>query len=264
VVEPNHYRKWEIDFGLKKHTVGNEMLYVRTKFYVAQTNVSGTYLGLWRVGSFDKPIAASGAQYLAADTFHEIPLAPASQLLDPNGKLVLLFENQNKTALMFPLEDGLEVLYRQGGFGGNFIRALGILLCSLILVSVLGLASASLMSFPVAAFFSISLLLVALSSGTLASVVQEGTIGGRDHETGAASTGWIDTLLLPVFKGILEIVHLVQQFSPVDSLSTGRSISGEQLALAFGQIVLVLGGFLAMVGIYCFSRRELATAQGHT
>ena len=35
-----------------------------------------------------------------------------------------------------------------------------------------------------------------------------------------------------------------------------------ELGKAFGQIVLLLGGIIATVGIWSFSRRELATAQG--
>jgi hypothetical protein len=33
--------------------------------------------------------------------------------------------------------------------------------------------------------------------------------------------------------------------------------------LAFGQIVLLLGGIVALIGNFVFSRRELATAQGN-
>src|SRR6185503_4722905 len=140
---------------------------------------------------------------------------------------------------------GLEVLYREGGFGLNFSRGLGIIWCWLALLAALGLASASLMSFPVAAFFSISVLLVALSSGTLANVVQEGTVMGMDHEGGASGGSWIDLFLIPFFRMILGVVKLAQDFSPVDALSTGRSITWSQFARAFAQIVLLLGGVLA-------------------
>jgi hypothetical protein len=71
----------------------------------------------------------------------------------------------------------------------------------------------------------------------------------------------VDTVMLPVFKGILWIIKQVQQFSPVDSLSTGRSISWPELGRAVGEIVLLLGGILALFGIFAFHRRELATAQ---
>ena len=65
-----------------------------------------------------------------------------------------------------------------------------------------------------------------------------------------------------MFKGMLTVISLAENFSPIDALSTGRSISWSELGAAFGQIVLLLGGILAVVGIILFSRRELATAQG--
>ena len=260
VVPPNHMRKWTIDLGLRRHLLRDRPLSIRVKFYAAETNVSGTYLGLWQVGTSTEVKARSNPQGLAANTFHEIGL-PAN-IWDENGRFEILFENRNNIALIFPLDPDLEVLYREGGFGLNYFRGLAILFCWLTLLAALGLAAASLLSFPVAAFCSISLLVVALSSGTLASVVQEGGLGGANHETGAISTTWIDVLILPLFKAILNVVQLVEGFSPIDSLSTGRSIPWGQLGKAFAQVVLLLGGLLAGAGIIFFTRRELATAQG--
>ena len=46
-------------------------------------------------------------------------------------------------------------------------------------------------------------------------------------------------------------------------LSTGRSISWTRTrSRAVGQIVLLMGGLLGLIGIFIFNRRELATAQG--
>ena len=47
--------------------------------------------------------------------------------------------NLSETAFLFPLEDGLEVLYRESGFTVNFARGLGIILCWLALLASLGL-----------------------------------------------------------------------------------------------------------------------------
>ena len=55
---------------------------------------------------------------------------------------------------------------------------------------------------------------------------------------------------------------MVKAHSPVDALSTGRSITWSQLGLAFGQIVVLLAGCFSMAGIVILNRRELATAQG--
>jgi hypothetical protein len=68
---------------------------------------------------------------------------------------------------------------------------------------------------------------------------------------------------VPIFQGALKIINLVQNFSPIDSLSTGRSIRWGQLGLAVLQIVVLLGGFFCVLGILLFARRELATAQGN-
>jgi hypothetical protein len=59
------------------------------------------------------------------------------------------------------------------------------------------------------------------------------------------------------------VINLVRDFSPVEALSTGRSISWESLGMAFLQIVIVLGGLLAICGIAVFNKRELAAAQSN-
>lgn len=261
VVPPNHLRRWTIDLGLQRHLLRDQPLFLRVKFYAAQTNQAGTYLGLWQVGPPDSARSRSLPQSLAANTFHEISIPP--NLFDESGKLTIDFENRNNIALIFPLEEGLEVLYREGGFALNFARGLSIIWCWLALLAALGLASASLLSFPVAAFCSVSVLIVALSSGTLANVVREGTVTGANHETGATAGSWIDLVLIPCFRLILGVVNLVQNVSPVEALSTGRSIAWSQLGMTFAQVVLLLGGGLALVGIVLFTLRELATAQSN-
>ncbi len=131
------------------------------------------------------------------------------------------------------------------------------------LLAALGLAAASLLSFPVAAFFSLGLLVMALSSNTLAGAVEEGTIAGYNAERGTKGSSPADVLVIPAFRAALRLIHLALDFSPVNSLSTGRSVTWGQLGLAFGEIVLLMGGSLSLVGIVIFTRRELATAQAN-
>ncbi len=164
---------------------------------------------------------------------------------------------------MFPLEDGIEVLYRQGGFGLNFVRGLGIISCWLALLATIGLSAGSFLSFPVASFVSLAILLVGLSSGTVKQVVEEGGISAVNQNTGTVDDpAAIDRIAVPFFRGLLAVINLVQGFSPIDSLSTGRSVTWGQLSRAGAQIVLLLGGVFSAVGITTFTRRELATAQG--
>jgi hypothetical protein len=102
-----------------------------------------------------------------------------------------------------------------------------------------------------------------LSSGTLAEAVDAGTVVGGNGETGVMGHSPLDLVLIPLFKAFLTVINLVKVFSPVDALSSGRSISWTELGMAFGQIVLLLGGIIGGIGILLFNRRELATAQGN-
>jgi hypothetical protein len=156
----------------------------------------------------------------------------------------------------------MEVLYPEGGFVLNFARGLGIIFCWMALLAALGLTAASFLSFPVATFFSLAILAIGLSSGTLADAVSNGTVGAGNEETGVAGHSAVDTVLIPMFKGMLTVINLAESFSPIDALSNGRSIPWSELGAAFGQIVLLLGGIVAIIGIILFSQRELAAAQG--
>jgi hypothetical protein len=262
VVQPGYSRTWQIDLGSAKNYLHNQPLQLRIKFNAAQKSSSGTYLALWEVGVPDtaKLWRTETPMSLAPDTVHEFQIPP--DLPDTNGVLTITFVNPNNTALLFPLEDGMEVLYPEGGFALNFARGLAIIFCWMALVAALGLAAASFLSFPVATFFSLAMLVVALSSSTLTDAVASGSVGAGNEETGVAGHSAADVILIPFFKAILAVIGLVENFSPIDSLSSGRAITWSELGFAFGQIVLLPGGIIALAGIGLFQRRELATAQG--
>ncbi|PAW86450.1 MAG: hypothetical protein B9S33_08100 [Pedosphaera sp. Tous-C6FEB] len=281
VVPPRMGRTWVIDTGLAHRQLLNTPIYLRIKFRSSQYSVKPeTYGTMWEIGppKSDKRIRIS--RPLTTDTFHEFGINlldekgnPVSEpvrnggyanLIDQDGKLYITFGNPNQAALLFDFVEGIEVLYHEGGFGLNFTRGAGIIFIWLGLLAAIGLAGASYLSFPVAAFFSITVLIVGLSSSTIATVVQDGTFGSTNHDTGAKEgvLGAVDFVMVPIFQGANEILTMVNSFSPIDSLSTGRSVSWTTLATALFQIWGLIGGCFAVVGMIIFQRRELATAQG--
>ena len=261
IVPPSYERNWKIDLGFAKNYLAGKPLELRVKFNSAQKSPSGTFVAMWQVGVPEKTkFWRSEPMSLAPDTFHEFEIPP--DLFDAHGVLTITFANPNQTALLFPLEDGLEVLYPEGGFALNFARGLGIIFCWMALMAALGLMAASFLSFPVATFFSLAMLLVALSSGTLAESVESGSVAAGNEETGQMGHSVADVVLIPAFKGVLAVINLVKNSSPIDALSSGRSITWGELGAAFAQIVLLVGGGFAGAGIFFFNRRELATAQG--
>lgn len=260
LVPPGTYRTWEVNLGMAKNFLRDKPLHLRIKFNSAEYSTSGTFTGLWQVGVPDTTrIWRSEPMSLAPDTFHEFVLSP--NLFDDDGTMIIAFLNLNNTALLFPIEDGIEVLYPAGGFTLNYMRGLGIIFCWMALLATLGLAAASFLSFPVAAFFSMAMLVVAFSTGVLGSVVSEGTLGLVDTTENVGGPNILDIVFVPLFAALLKIVNLARAFSPIDLLSTGRSIPWTELLRAVAQIVLLLGGMLAAFGIFTFSKRELASGQ---
>ena len=264
-VAPGMGRPWRIDLGYAKNYLVGRPLYLRLKFNSAEKSPSGTFGLLLQVGEPQKSKnlwATREPLSLAPDTFHEIEIP--EDLFNNEGILTILAINPNNTTLLFPLDEGMEVLYRESGFGLNYLRGLGIIFCWMALLATLGLAAASFLSFPVAAFCSLAVLMMGLSSGTLATAITDGTVMGFDEESGKAGASVVDGVAIPVFKLVLTVINLAKDFSPVEALSTGRSITWTELARAVVQIILVMGGIMAAVGIWAFTRRELATAQNQS
>ena len=261
LVPQSYQRIWKIDLGFAKERIAGKPLQLRVKFNSAQKSPSGTFTLVWAVGSQEQQkLWRSEPMSLAPDTFHEFPI-PAD-MFDDKGMLTVVVMNPNATSLLFPLDEGVEVLYPEGGFALNFARGLGIIFFWLALMAAIGLMAASFLSFPVAAFFSLAMLTMVLSSGMLADAVDSGSVAAGNEETGQAGHSVMDIVLIPAFKGLLEVIKLVQGYSPVEALSTGRSITWGELGMAFTQIVLLIGGIFSVMGIIFFNRRELATAQG--
>ncbi len=259
VVPPGYVRAWAVDLGAAAARLKDQPLFIRVKFFVNEKSESGTYTGVWDVGPPDSPYRQRTVRSHAAETFYEIELPP--NLLDSRGVLHVQFYNVNETAVLFPLEDGFEVLYREGGFGLNYLRGVLIVLCWLALMGAIGLAASSLLSFPVAAFVSLSLLWVAFSTGTMNTIIEQGGIRPVNPNTGLIDTpNLFDQATVLFFKGLRGFINLARDFAPVEALSTGRSITWGTLARAGVQIVGLMSGLFAAVGILIFNRRELALA----
>ncbi|HEY1663847.1 MAG TPA: hypothetical protein VGI03_15625 [Verrucomicrobiae bacterium] len=262
LVPPGYRREWQINLSGVQKYVRDQPLQLRIKFDTADHSPSGTFIGLWMVGDQSGTnLWESEPMSLAPETFHEFQV-PAN-LIDKKGMLTIDFFNGNSTALLFPLDDGMEVLYPEGGFAMNFMRGLGIILCWLALLAALGLAAASFLSFPVAAFFSLAMMVLVFSSGALAETVASGSVAVGNEEKGVAGHSSADLVLIPLFKVILTVIHFTTAISPIDLLSSGRAIAWTDLGLAFTHIVVFMGGIFIVIGIVLFNRRELATAQGN-
>jgi ABC-type transport system involved in multi-copper enzyme maturation permease subunit len=255
-------RRWNINLGADAATrLKDQPLHLRVKFYTPEYVSEGTTFTFgWEVGPVEGHQRQRFQNSFAPESF--TTFAIEANHIAPDGSITVDAFNFNDKPVFFPLEDGLEVLYREGGFALNFIRGLAIIFCWLGLLAAIGLFAASKLQFSVAAFVSMSILFVGLSGGTVGQVVEQGGIIGVSNESGVVTEPTIiNRLSVQVYGALKHALDLVAGYNPVDSLSTGRSITWGQLASAFVIVVLVTGGTFAGLGIWIFTRRELAAPQ---
>ena len=260
IVPAAYRRRWVLDTGMPAAALQGRPLHIRVKFNSSRLSGSPQpYQTAWEVGPAESNTRQRILRTLTTDTFHEIAIE--SRQLSPDGKLIVDYINANDIPMVMVPENCMELLYREGGFGLNLCRGLLIIFFWLGLLAALGLAAASALSFPVAAFVALTMLTICLASGTIATVVSEGSLMGGNVARIAGDINLLDQIFLPILAGLLRIVNLVLDFSPIDALSTGRSVTWGQVGLAFTQIWLLVGGVASAIGITLFTRRELATAQ---
>jgi hypothetical protein len=258
LVPPGRRRQWEIYVG-DPAKLRNVPMTIRTRFDPPTPDLNERFMTYWEFGDLNTRNQYKTNFVMPAEAFVEFPI-PAN-LVNEQGYLHIRFDNYAEKALLFQ-EDGMMVMHRIGGFGGNFARGLAVIFCWLALLAAIGLTTASFLSFPVAAFCTIGMLILGLSTGTLKQIVEENGIIQVDPNTGRVDQpSLINQIAVPLARALLAGLNLARGFSPIDNLSSGRAITWLELSQAFTQICLVLGGMLAAIGIAIFSRRELATAQ---
>ena len=262
IVPPGYVHVWPLELGVLKHFLKDKPMHVRSRFNVTEDLPGMTYLGSWIIGIEDSTKAFATRMSMAPQTSIDIEIPP--NLYDEEGVLTIRFYNQSPAAMLFPLDNGMEVLYPESSFGINFFRGVFILFLWLAFLAALGLAASSYLSFPVAAFVAVAILIVGASSDTLNLAIYQGTVFTPNQNTGKADNpALIDYVAIPVFRLLLAVINLVKVFSPIEALSSGRSINWFQIGKAVLQIGVLMCGALSLIGIGFFNRRELAAEQSN-
>lgn len=231
----------------------NQSLFIRFKYDVSVTPPDEQAYGDWYIGDLRQ--LGSGPEvatpiYRATRkdpvrSFREIEVPAAAVARD--GYLAIGFVNppRNQTVVIFPLEDGLEVLYKADTFTGNFIRAGILVLFRLIFLACLGALAGSFLSFPVAILFC----LVIFLTGTVSGFVVE------SFDSLSQSVGILYTYTV---KGLVQLLPQFDKNNPTTFLVPARMISwafvGKAALFMVGLRALLLLAFALVI----FRFRELA------
>ncbi len=191
-------------------------------------------------------------------------LIPAG-LVNEKGELSIAFANADMAAQMAYPEtislppDGLELMYKVSDFETNYGRAMLINWLKLGFLAMLGIATATFASFPVACLMSFCIFFGAQSGPFLAeSLEYYKVINAQTREV-------IFTKL--VISWIAKGVHFVLQgygdIRPAERLIEGRYISWTDVWNTFASITLLWTGITAVLGWSIFRSRQLAIYSGH-
>ena len=229
-----------------------ESMFIRFKYDVFPNPPDSQVFGRWLAGDWQfikygerpkTPIYDQVHKH-AARTFQEIEF-PA-EVVPEDGHLAVAFVNVplNNTTVIFP-PDGLEVLYEADTFGGNFVRAVFLILFRLIFLACLGIFASTFLSFPVAILFC---LVVFFTASFSSFVIDSFSLLSKD--VGA------------VYSYTLEwIVKLLPQFdtyNPTKFIVPARLVNWSLLAKCAVFMVCIKAFLVFVLGLVVFSCREIA------
>ncbi|HNO78488.1 MAG TPA: hypothetical protein PKN33_10550 [Phycisphaerae bacterium] len=177
----------------------------------------------------------------------------------PDNTLQVVFENLNPyvqfgevqydNTVVFQKDDAVQVYFQVGTFGGNLTRTLSLVLCKLAFLAAIGVAFATVFSFPVACLGAFSVLLLATTKEFLLDSVS------WIPEKG--SLGLAQFLLNNIVRGIYFIIPNFDKFNSLDLLVDGRNVTLMWVLLTIGSLVLIKTTILLIAGCLMFMRREV-------
>lgn len=218
---------------------------------------------------------------LVSGQFHTLDI-PADAITE-DGVLRVSIENRNKippgetkpSSISFVVGKGLEVLYRVDTFETNMWRTLIVSWVKLSTLAMIGLATASMLSFPVAAIFSMIFYFVASGSAFLGDAIDIYT-GLDKPDAGiveALRLRWVmiseplsKLELWTVFKAILAMfADVFMSVAPtfgntdaVEQLATGRLVTLGDVGSALLWLGIVDPMVLGLIAWALFNNRDLA------
>ena len=234
----------------------NQSLFVRFKYDVSVTPQDEQVYGQWQIGDprqFQQGAQAQMQTLVWQQTrkdvvrkFHELEV-PAS-VVAQDGYLAVGFYNPpplNETVVLFPIEDGLEVLYKADTFTGNFVRATLLILCRLVFLACLGGLAASFLSFPVAILFCV----VIFFTGTVSGFIVE-SFGYMSENT--------SRIYAYTVQAIIQLLPQFDKYNPTKFLVPARLMTWNFVGQVALVMVMIKALLLLALALLIFSFRELA------
>jgi hypothetical protein len=274
--------------GLDPGRLGTKVVQLRLKPFADNVSMdrAPVRFALWLN---DRPYPRKNGRHeeytLVSGAAHTIEIPTSA--IDADGALRIAIANRNlvppgetrPTSIAFSPGKGLEILYRSGSFGGNFVRCLAVMWAKLALLAAASLAAASWLGFPIAVLASLMVYVAAVAQAFLADAIDIYTGADRADATLTDMLRLRATLLLErldrlelwdacktltslAAEGFLALVPSFGAHDGVTEIATGRLLplshavySVVELGIAYPVILLACGWAL-------LRRRDLVNVSG--
>ena len=274
--------------GLDHGRLKSDILQLRLKPFADNVGVDRAEVrfALWLN---DRPFPVRGGHHeeytLPSLMFHTIDI-PASAI-DASGSLKVTIANRNlvppgetlPTSLSFSPGKGLELLYRSGGFTGNYVRGLLVGWAKLAMLTGAALAAASWLAFPTAVLASLMVYVSAVARGFLADAIDIYTGADSAHATLTSMVRlrasmllerlsrfeWWDafkTLTSVAADGFLGLVPSFGMHDGVTEVAAGLHLPLSQALGSVGMLAVLYPAVLVALGWWLLERRDLVNVSG--
>ncbi len=258
-INPKQMATWKIT-DLPKPQSGDVLMTLRFKYEPVGTTSadedanlrSNTLLGRWIIGRKESPKVYVWQEEKPYRALQEINIP--INAIEPDGSVSVTFINVDPRgiAVHLPLQDGIEVLVREGTFAPNYLRTLLLAFSTLLFLVTLALACGTFLSFPIASLVTLSAFFVGLAGNFL-------------NEAIGLSSGLTFTWSKDALENVEKIITLISlQLVPVldigpytSRLIDGRIVDWKDVLMVAAPLVLVKSGILAIFAVIVFKRREL-------
>ncbi len=257
VIWPRETRVFEFE-NVRCDRSKDSMIHLRYEHRVSNFPPDEIIRYSWIFGSAEKGTEQYGVP--RRDFMNRIhTVSVPADCVAPDNTLQVIFQNINPYArfgekqydntIVFQRDDSVQVYFPIGTFGGNFVRALSLVLCRLAFLAAIAVALSTVFSFPVACLGAFTILILATSREFLLDSVswipEEGSLGIVQMILN--SVIWIVYFLIPNFD----------KFSGLESLVDGRNVTLMWVLMSVGNLVLFKAAILLLAGCLAFMLREV-------
>lgn len=253
-VPPGREKVWEFEnVNIKNPQDPNTVIFVRYKYQTSIEPPDGQVFGQWRIGDLRQmgPTQAKTRVYgidrqEATRTVQEF--AVPADALAADGYLAVAFYNNPSLNRTVIIPEDVEVLYRTGTFTDNYLRVILLIFVQLLFLSILGISLTTWLSFPTAILVSVSVYLIGLVNFFIVDAIE--------------SVGEMMVVIYAfLIKPILWFLpHFDQMYQPSWYIVDGKTLEWAFLFSTIGITLCVKALLVLLVGMFIFSRREVAKA----